>query len=113
VFRPRALGALRAAPGLGTLDPPGGRCRDHRASGRALHLLAQLLESDGARLVGAAQVDPLPEDVDRDHLLGAAQGRDRLALARKALPRGDVELVLVLETAEQAPAPAGDLRRVE
>ena len=61
-----------------------------------------------------AQVHPLAEDVDRDHLLGArAASRRVLPSLGKRLRAVDVELVLVLEAAEQPAAAAGDLRRVE
>ena len=80
----------------------------------AFDLLAQLDQRDDAGAVLLApEEDPLPEDVDRDHPLaprGRAQG---LALLGEPPPRGDVELVLVLEAAEQAAAAAGDLAGVE
>src|ERR1041385_1851811 len=68
---------------------------------------------DAGALLLAPEKDPLPEDVDRDHLLRSAGRAQRLALLGEPLPRGDVELVLVLEAAEQPPAPARDLGRVE
>src|SRR5712671_3308668 len=79
-----------------------------------LDLLAELYQRDdaGAMLL-APEEDPLPEDVHGDHPLGAARGGDRLALLGEAPPGGDVELVLVLETAEEPPAAARDLAGIE
>lgn len=68
---------------------------------------------DAGRGVFRPQRDPLPEDVHADDLLGAL-GRDHdLSFLREALAALNVELVLVAQAAEQPPAGAGDLRRVE
>src|ERR1051326_4573153 len=84
-----------------------------RVTGRG-QLGPQLPERpDAGALLLAPEKDPLPENVDRDHLLRSAGRAQRLALLGEPLPRGDVELVLVLEAAEQPPAPARDLGRVE
>ena len=60
-----------------------------------------------------AEEDPLPEDIDRDHLLRTDRCPQRLALLGKPLAGGDVEIVLVLEAAEQPATAAGNLGRVE
>ncbi len=79
-----------------------------------LHLFPELHQGNDARAVFlAAQEDPLPEDVHRDDLLGPRDVASIFPSLGKRLPRRDVELVLVLEAAEQPAAAAGDLRRVE
>jgi hypothetical protein len=83
--------------------------------------LAQTLEflfeidqrNDAGTLLVTAEKHPLSEDVHRHHALGALTGAERLALLGEPFTRCDIELVLVLETAEQAAAAAGDLGRVE
>ena len=61
----------------------------------------------------APEKDPLAEDVHRHDLLHADRGPHALPLAGESLAGLDVELVLVLEAAEQPPATARDLRGVE
>ena len=71
-----------------------------------LHLLPQLQQGDNAgTLVLASEKHALAENIYGDHLLQTGGGLDALPLSGEALARGDVELMLVLETAEQAPAP--------
>src|ERR1051326_1699290 len=55
----------------------------------------------------------LAEDVDGEHPLGTGGGAQDSTLFGEALARLHVEVVLVAQAAEQAPAPARDLRRVE
>ena len=57
----------------------------------------------------AAEEDALAEDVYRNHLLRSDGGAKRLALPGEPLAGLDVELVLVLEAAEQPAASARDL----
>jgi len=61
----------------------------------------------------ASEGDPFPEDVHRHDSLGASARAEHLALLGKPLAGLHIELVLVLEAAEQPAAPTRDLGRVE
>src|SRR6266540_2006730 len=62
----------------------------------------------------SASCRPPPGPRPRPPLRARPPGRgDQLPFLGKAPPGGDVELVLVLEAAEQPAAPARDLRRIE
>ncbi len=74
-----------------------------RATGR-FHLLLELQQRHDARAFLVPEEDSLPEQVDRHHLFRPAGGDDHPAFLGEPLPGGHVELVLVLEAAEQAPA---------
>ena len=103
-FRPRRLGRRHATPGLG----------GHQHFTQGLDLFAQLHEGDDAwSMLLAPEEHPLAEDVHRDDALGAPRGREGLSLLGEAPAGGDIELVLVLEAAEQATASARDLAGVE
>src|SRR5690606_14486237 len=81
---------------------------------RRLGLLPEVGEGHAPQaLLVVPEEDPLAEEVHGHHALRAPPGAQRLAGAGEALARGDVEVVLVLEAAEQAAAPAGNLRGVE
>ena len=122
----RAAGAVLRTPGRrrgGSHRPrrlrllcgdPGAVLGGHQHVAQLLDLLRQLDQrNDAGALFLAPEEDPLAEDVDRDDLLGADRGSQGLAFLGEALAGGDVEVVLVLEAAEQPAAPAGDLRWVE
>jgi hypothetical protein len=99
----RALGTGRAllSPRLG-----GGLAE-------SLELLAQVHQGHDAGAFFTAEEDPLAENVDGNDPFLAAVGAQRLSLLGKALARGDIELMLILEAAEQPAASAGNLGRIE
>src|SRR5687768_13132616 len=97
--------------GLRLLDPHLPRHQDLPDS---LDLFPELEQGDNAGAVLlAAQEYPLAEDVDRHDLFRADRGLERFAFLGEALPRLHVELVLVLEAAEEPAAAAGDLGGIE
>src|SRR5947208_1546626 len=81
---------------------------------RAREFVLQLLEHHDPLV---AAIDPdghgLAEHIHRQHALEPHRGAQHSPLLGEPLARLHVEVVLVAEAAQQPPAPAGDLRRVE
>src|SRR6185437_6175261 len=68
----------------------------------------------GRRGVGAVRgYFPIPENINGQHLLLAGRGAKDFSFLGETLSALDVEIVLIMETAEQAAARAGNLRRIE
>src|SRR5256884_4384910 len=82
---------------------------------RPRHFRRELIERHHARVAPPFQANRpgLAEDVHGEYALGTRGGAQDPALLGEAFARLHVEVVLVAEAAEQAPAAARDLRRVE
>src|SRR5512143_2952583 len=116
----RGLGSLARRRGGGRRGRHGrrhgDRCcgRRHRVGRRGAHLLVQPVERDDAgAVVLGAQRDAVAEDIHGQHPLGPYGGLQHLPFLGEALAALDIEVVLVVEAAQQPAAGAGDLRRIE
>ena len=83
------------------------------AAGRDFHLLLQLHQRDDAGPCSSLRRKTRSRKMSTATTFSGPRGVERLPLAGEALARRHVELVLVLEAAEQPAAAAGDLGRVE
>src|SRR3954447_10792076 len=79
-----------------------------------LHLEPQLVQwNDAGAMLLIPEKDAFPEDIDCNDPFSPHRCSDGLSFLGESLSSSHIEVMLVLEAAQQAPASAGDLRGIE